>query len=133
MQLSTAILFIFAALQFKHLVCDFLYQPPYMWMNKGNIKHWGGYAHAGLHVIGSLVLFIVVGQFFTLNAVTCAGILIGEFVAHYSIDWAKMNLNAYYGYKCNTHEEFWWFLGADQFLHQLTYVIMIALLITAGL
>ena len=46
---------------------------------------------------------------------------------HYHIDWAKMNLNARMGWGANTHEQFWWLLGLDQYLHALTYIGLIAM------
>jgi hypothetical protein len=46
---------------------------------------------------------------------------------HYHIDWAKMNLNARMGWSANTHEQFWWLLGLDQYLHALTYIGLIAM------
>jgi hypothetical protein len=48
-------------------------------------------------------------------------------VIHYHIDWAKMNLNARLGWGANTHEQFWWLLGLDQYLHALTYIVLIAM------
>ena len=52
-------------------------------------------------------------------------------VIHYHVDWAKMNLNAKMGWGPNTHEQFWWLLGLDQFLHALTYIILVSTVIGA--
>ena len=41
---------------------------------------------------------------------------------HYHVDWAKMNLNSRLGWGPNTHEQFWWLLGLDQYLHYITYI-----------
>jgi hypothetical protein len=30
------------------------------------------------------------------------------------------------GWSANTHEQFWWLLGLDQYLHALTYIGLIA-------
>lgn len=57
----------------------------------------------------------------------CVWLGLIDFVIHYHIDWAKMNLNAKMGWGANTHEEFWWLLGLDQFLHALTYVGLVYL------
>ena len=54
--------------------------------------------------------------------------LIDMFI-HYHIDWAKMNLNAKLGWGPTTHEQFWWLLGLDQFLHSLTYIGIVALVV----
>ena len=50
----------------------------------------------------------------------CLGV--ADFLLHYHIDWAKMNLNKKLGYGPTTHEQFWWLLGLDQLLHALTYL-----------
>jgi hypothetical protein len=43
----------------KHLILDFLYQPPYQWKNKGTYGHLGGIVHAGQHALAtfSVLLF----------------------------------------------------------------------------
>lgn len=45
-------------------------------------------------------------------------------VAHYHIDWAKMNVGAHYGLLPNNSEWFWILLGFDQYLHALTYFFL---------
>ena len=115
------ILVLFTLLIIKHFIIDFPLQTPYQWQNKGQYGHPGGLLHAGLHGLGSfsvLSLFIV-GKF---------ALLLGliDMVVHYHIDWAKMNLNKKLGWGPNTHEQFWWLLGLDQFLHALTYIGLVA-------
>jgi hypothetical protein len=96
-----------------------LFQPPYQWQNKGTYGHMGGIAHALQHSVASFVLL------FPLFGISVAIVALIEGVIHYHIDWAKMNVNKHFGFKADTHEEFWWLLGADQLLHYLTYVGMI--------
>lgn len=125
----TLVLYVLFLLQIKHLICDFIHQPPYMYKNKGNIRHPGGYVHAGVHALASLFMLTIV---FPLNAVIW-GIVVFEFIAHYAIDWSKMNINSHFGLTPINSENFWRLLGVDQFLHQLTYLAMVmALFITAG-
>jgi hypothetical protein len=50
-----------------------------------------------------------------------------DFFVHYHIDWAKMNINAKYGWKADSHPEFWYLLGLDQFLHAVTYIGLVYL------
>jgi hypothetical protein len=50
-------------------------------------------------------------------------------VIHYHVDWAKMNINAKFGWKADQHPEFWYLLGADQLAHYLTYVGLIYLVV----
>lgn len=102
----------------KHFVVDFPLQGPYQWRNKGTYGHPGGILHAGLHAVGTLLAFFVFGTGIGI-ALVCALL---DAVVHYHVDWAKMNLNTKLGYKPDTHPEFWWLLGADQYLHALTYI-----------
>ena len=113
-------------LQVKHFVADFLLQPPYMWKNKGTYGHPGGIWHAGFHgLLTVLILFACISPW---RAIVIAAV---EIIAHYHIDWAKMRLNAYAGWKCNEHPQFWLLLGIDQLMHQLCYIIILALVATA--
>ncbi len=103
----------------KHFVIDFPLQKPYQWMNKGTYGHPGGLLHSGLHGLGTWLSLV----WFTPYAIALA---LFDFVVHYHIDWAKMNLNAKMGWGANTHEEFWWLLGLDQYIHSLTYIAIVA-------
>lgn len=107
-------------LQVKHYICDFLFQPPWMWQNKGTLGHPGGIAHAGFHGLVSLAILV---YFKPVLFAVVVGLL--ETVAHYIIDYAKMNINTKQGWKCNQHEQFWVLLGLDQFLHQVTYILIV--------
>lgn len=117
--MSSLIIFL-ALIQVKHLFCDFVYQPPVMWMNKGNLRHYGGYLHSGFHSLVTLAILLL----FTTNWSLIAALITFEFVAHYVIDYSKMNINAKFKYKCDKHNEFWLLLGLDQYLHQMTYIII---------
>jgi len=97
----------------KHLICDFIIQFPRHYLNKGTYGRWGGIEHALIHSIGTyLISFNPIASLFDL-------------VIHYHIDWAKMNINAHFGWKPDASEKFWWLLGFDQFAHYLTYWIII--------
>jgi hypothetical protein len=106
----------------KHFVVDFPLQHRYQWSNKGNYLHPGGLLHAGLHGVGTYLCFVA---FAPVAALYLAWV---DALIHYHIDWVKMNLNAKMGWGPNTHEQFWWLLGMDQYLHALTYIGMIALI-----
>lgn len=105
----------------KHFIVDFPLQNKFQWSNKGTYGHLGGITHAGLHAGLTLVCF---AWFAPLAAYYLAAL---DGLIHYHIDWAKMNLNARFGWKADTHEQFWWLLGLDQFLHALTYIGLVAL------
>ncbi len=109
------ILIVLTLLVTKHCIVDFPLQTKFQYSNKGTYGHPGGILHAGLHGLGTyLCLFS-----FTPIAVWMAFV---DAVVHYHIDWAKMNLNSRLGWGANTHEQFWWLLGLDQYLHYITYI-----------
>jgi hypothetical protein len=115
------ILILFALFVTKHFIVDFVLQKPYQWMNKGNYGHPGGILHAVLHGIGTWAI---------LNSSHIPVDLIIELccmdiIVHYHIDWAKMNINKKMGWASNTHEEFWILTGFDQFLHYMTYILIL--------
>lgn len=115
-------IFLLTLLQLKHFVFDFLYQPPWQFRNKGTYGHWGGIVHSGQHAIPTFLLLLL-----WLTPLAAGIIAVGEFLVHYHIDWAKMNINAKMGWGSDTHNEFWQLLGLDQLLHQLTYIAIIGL------
>jgi hypothetical protein len=105
----------------KHFVVDFPLQGPYQYRNKGKFGHPGGLLHAGLHALATLLILILVGSW---NPGLAAALLLFEFVSHYLMDWAKVNINARMGWGPTTHEQFWWLLGFDQYIHTLTYILI---------
>jgi hypothetical protein len=107
----------------KHLVVDFPLQTKYQWSNKGTYGHLGGVLHAGLHGVGTFLCFLM---FVPAYAIWLG---LADAVIHYHIDWSKMNLNKRFGLTPTTHEQFWWLLGLDQYLHAVTYIVLIALVV----
>jgi hypothetical protein len=110
-------------LQLKHFIADFVLQSPYQFLNKGKYGHPGGVIHAGIHVLGMLFAFLVITPSLLLGAIIVAG----EFIAHYHIDWLKER-TVKYNQWVFPQSEFWWTFGADQALHQVTYVAIVAAL-----
>lgn len=122
---ALSVCYAFLALFIKHFILDFVCQGPYQYLNKGTYGHLGGVLHSGLQAIGSYIaLSLIIGSSLFL-AIVC----VVEFVVHYHVDWAKMNLNKYLGLKPDNSEYFWWLMGFDQLLHYLTYFGMIVVLI----
>ena len=105
------------AFQLKHFICDFPLQKPYQYMNKGKYGHPGGVLHATLHANGTLLICGTFGLPWWLAVI--------DGIIHYHIDWAKTRLNGRWGLTPAT-EKFWWLLGLDQLLHQLTYLAIAA-------
>jgi hypothetical protein len=117
------LLWLFVALFVKHFIADFPMQKPYQYLNKGEYGHPGGLFHALNHASLTLIVFsYFTGE--TFFSLVLAGI---DFVAHYHIDWAKVQITKRFGWGPTTHEEYWWLMGFDQLLHALTYIGLIAL------
>lgn len=121
---NAAVLYILLILSIKHFVIDFPMQGPYQWMNKGTYGHPGGILHSGLHAVATALILI-----FVTTPMTAALLASIEFLAHYHIDWAKMNINKKMGWGANTHPQFWTLLGVDQLLHTLTYLWIVWMLV----
>lgn len=106
----------------KHFVVDFVLQPKWMWANKGTYGHEGGLAHSILHAVASFgCIAVCLQDNIQLVFAACAV----EFLLHYHIDWAKMNINSKMGWTAQENPQFWMLLGLDQLAHYLTYVWMI--------
>jgi len=121
-----ALIAIFVILQIKHFICDYPLQTPYQLYNKGTYLHPGGILHSGLHALSTMAAFVVAPPTLALGA----AIVIGEFLIHYHIDWAKEQIIKREGWVA-TQRQFWWAIGADQLFHHLTYVAIGALLVGA--
>ncbi len=124
--LTWAILLGFVVLSVKHTVGDFFLQTSYQYLNKGIYGHRGGLIHSALHALLTIPVFLVLPPSSALLAIA---IIAGEFVVHYHLDWSKEQLIKRYGL---THEDpwFWHLFGLDQLGHMVTYVAIIAILIS---
>jgi len=120
---TTSLLIALALFQAKHFLCDFVFQSTWQFRNKGNYGHIAGLIHAGLHAVTSLPALLVLTGSPALIAVLC----LGELVIHYHTDWSKARIDARLGF---TEKDwaYWVIFGADQFVHQLTYLGMIYVL-----
>lgn len=121
--LSTALIAVFAVLQIKHFVFDYLVQTPYQFLNKGKYGHPGGILHAGLQALGTTVAFFIISPALAVGV----AIIVGEFLAHYHIDWTKEWWLRTGGYT-TSDGAYWRIYGIDQFAHQATYVVIAAIL-----
>lgn len=109
--------------QVKHFIADFWLQFSYMIEEKGTYWAEGGRHHALMHAAGTfLVLSFVQPQYIDL-AMYLAFL---DGIIHYHIDWAKMNISKELTPADNS---FWTWLGLDQALHQLTYLLLVAIII----
>jgi len=113
--------------ELKHFICDFVLQTAYQYRNKGIYGHPGGLLHAGLHMAASVPAILVLNA----SAGLAAAILIAEFFVHYHVDWGKEQINKHYDLDFSNNL-YWSVFGADQLLHQFTYVVMLAVLARAA-
>ena len=112
--------YLLIALQFKHFIIDFPLQTRYQWSNKGTYGHPGGVLHAVLHGLGTGLILLC----FTGNGSIAALLAALDTILHYHIDWAKTQINARMRWT-PADSNFWVLLGLDQFLHQLTYIVIV--------
>jgi glucan phosphoethanolaminetransferase (alkaline phosphatase superfamily) len=110
----------------KHFIVDFPLQRKFQYSNKGVYGHPGGLLHAGGHGVATFLVLIL---FPTVTLPMAIILSVLDFVAHYHIDWAKVNINQKMGWGPMTHEEYWWLLGLDQCLHALTYFFIAMMVI----
>jgi hypothetical protein len=112
----------------KHLVADFLLQTSWMAFGKERAEHWvlPLSAHAGIHAAATLLIVMALAPgLFWLAAV--------DFVIHFAIDRGKA-LTSRAANTDPTKATFWWLLGFDQALHQLTdlaFVVVLAVALAA--
>lgn len=119
-----SVLFLVLLFTIKHFVVDYVLQRKYQYLNKGIYGHPGGLLHAGLHCVGTVLCLFGSTN---LLAMVLLGLLDG--MIHYHVDWAKYNINKRMNWSPTTHDQYWILLGLDQFLHTLTYILIIWLII----
>jgi hypothetical protein len=121
--MADTVLILMTLLILKHFIVDFPLQGPYQWMNKGTYLHPGGLLHAFMHGVATMLCF----TWYAPQAAFWLGLF--DAVIHYHVDWAKMNINAKFGWKADQHPQFWYLMGADQLAHYLTYIWLIYLVV----
>ena len=107
----------------KHVLCDFVLQTQRQLRNKASYGSRGGLIHAGLHGIASLPAILLLNH----SVPLVPAIVAGEFAAHYHVDWLKAAIIRARGLSPDDRL-YRIVFGVDQFLHQMTYVIILALL-----
>jgi hypothetical protein len=118
-------LILLAGLEIKHYIADYLLQPAWLLKGKGSLTAPGGYVHAAIHAAGSLIVLVLV----QVPLATIAWLCAAELVVHYLIDFVKYR---YGNVKPTEKPALYWALhGFDQLLHQLTYVAMIGVSLSA--
>ena len=119
------ILLLLLFFQIKHWYADFKIQTYMQTVKKGVWLHPVGISHSMEHMIASMVVLLIYGLVFTINPITIIWICISEGILHYIIDFVKVK----YGCKDNTKPLFWNQFGLDQLSHQVTYLVMVWILL----
>lgn len=113
-----ASLVILCLLQIKHFLADFVWQTNRMISEKGVYGARHGLYHSGLHALGTFIAFFWIHPGIGISAA------IIDFVAHYHIDWAKINITRHNNYT-PAEGKFWFWFGLDQLAHQITYLFLV--------
>lgn len=113
------VLLLLGLLQVKHMFADYFLQTPRMLSGRGDYWHMGRAQHAGVHAAGSAIVFAILATPLLVIGVICAA----EWIVHFNIDWGKARYSATKGYTPQ-QAGFWRAAGFDQFLHQLSYLVM---------
>jgi len=114
------LLALLVCLQLKHFVFDFVFQPPFMYRNKGTYGHLGGVAHSAVHALATAALLLTL----PVSVGVAVSLAIAEYFIHYHMDWFKM----WYGKRMKWTPQtgqFYVFLGLDQLVHQLNYLLTV--------
>jgi len=115
-----SIYILLAVLFIKHWYIDFVNQTNEEVQGKGIYGNAHGLMHSIKHGLASAVIFGFFVHDFEVAVIW--GFI--DFVLHYHIDWAKMNINRRYGYTIEM-PQFWAWLGADQLAHSFTYLFLV--------
>jgi hypothetical protein len=118
------LLIVLLVLLTKHVIFDFVLQTAAQVKTKGIYGHPGGLLHAGGHALGTCAAFAVI----TPPIAVAIGIVVAEFGLHYHIDWLKEKIGVALSLRPD-QGPYWWIFGIDQWLHQLTYLGIAAVLI----
>jgi hypothetical protein len=113
------------AFQCKHFLCDFVWQTQRQVQTKGIYGHLGGIEHAGLHALTSLPAILIL----TRAPAAIAAVVIVEFIVHYHVDWTKARIDRVKALSVQD-SVYWVYFGLDQLVHQLTYLGIVAVLIS---
>jgi hypothetical protein len=113
-------------LQIKHFAADYLLQSSRHVQCKGIYGHRAGLEHAAIHAVLTVPCLLLVGVS-ALSALAGAAV---EFIIHYHEDWLKAQVNT--RLKLTPEMRAYWVAyGADQLVHELTYLGLVAVLIVA--
>jgi hypothetical protein len=100
----------------KHFVADFLLQTN--WIAHGKERHEGWFWPLAVHILGHAALTLVIALAL---APRLWWLALVDLVVHGCIDRSKSVTGHWGGWSPN-QGAFWWLMGFDQFLHQVTNI-----------
>lgn len=118
-------LFLLLLLQIKHWYADFVIQTYMQTVKKGVWLDPVGISHSLDHIWASLTAFFIFSLFVAVSPLLLIAVALSEGILHYMIDYVKVK----YGCKDNTKPLFWNQFGLDQLAHQLTYLLIVLILV----
>lgn len=112
------------AFEVKHYVADFVLQTNWIAHGKDRITGWQRplAAHVGLHGLGTLCIALVISPSLWWLALI-------DIAVHGLIDRGKALITHRKKFPL-TDARFWWLMGFDQMLHQITNVVLVGVLLT---
>ncbi len=119
------------AFQIKHFVADYPLQNYQMVVEKGHYGKKGGIYHSLIHAVMTFAVLVAFDYLvFPVEYTVMFAIAAIEFFVHYHIDWGKMQMSKQF-----TPQEkgFWNWIGFDQLLHHLTYIVFVWVIIGSKL
>lgn len=119
----TDVLFLMLLIQIKHFYIDFINQTDSELAHKRIYGSWAGLTHSIKHCIFTGFAVWLVFENLGLLLITSLALL--DLVVHYHVDYIKMK----FGSKDLSNRKFWTQFGVDQFAHQLTYIVIIGLIV----
>lgn len=117
-------LLLLAAFQVKHFLGDFVFQNAYILNNRRIWGHPGGILHVAIHAALTLPILLVAA----VPAPLLVALVLGEALFHYHVDFVKDRWIHNAGWTV-TDKQFWWLTGIDQALHQLSYLLIVGLIL----
>ena len=108
------------AMAVKHFVADFLLQTNWIARGKERRTGWGAplAVHALIHGVATLLIALAI-------APRLWWLGLADFAIHWTIDRAKTLVSLRGGWSAD-QAPFWWVIGFDQFLHQVTNIALAA-------
>lgn len=106
-------------LEVKHFLGDYVLQFERILKDKRSLTKPGGYIHAAIHAVGTILVFMILsvptGIIMSLVAL--------EFVVHFLLDFTKARLDTNIS-SIERPRAFWALNGLDQMFHHASYLLL---------